>query len=35
MEAMEKKFSGKSPVNFHDTREKAHSDVVGELVSIP
>ena len=34
MEAMESRFPGKSPANFHDTREKAHSDVVGELVSI-
>ena len=34
MEAMEKKFPGRSPANFHNTREKAHSDVVGELVSI-
>ena len=34
MEAMEKKFPGRSPANFHNTREKAHSGVVGELVSI-
>jgi len=34
MEAMEKEFPGKSPANFHNTPEKAHSDAVEELLSI-